>query len=111
MMDDLIPPPPRRPLRRGTAAVEFAVVAPLFLLLLAGIIEFGQVFRIQHLLANASRRGARAAVVDGRTRTQIRGIVKAHCAQIMNISEDDVTVDFFDQRQRLRVSQHRRSWR
>ncbi|MGV3486135.1 MAG: TadE/TadG family type IV pilus assembly protein [Planctomycetaceae bacterium] len=34
--------------RRAAAAVEFALVAPFLLLLLAGIIEFGQSFFIQH---------------------------------------------------------------
>lgn len=72
--------------------MEFAVVAPLFFLLLAGIIEFGQAFRIQHMLSNACRRGCRVAVVEGAKSSQVRQKVKAHCAETLGVSEGDVTV-------------------
>jgi hypothetical protein len=78
--------------RRGAATVEFAVVAPLFLLMLAGIIEFGQAFRIQHALSNASRRGARAGIVDGATSTKVTEKVKAQCKQILGVDEADIEV-------------------
>ena len=83
----------RRWERRGVAAVEFAVVAPLFLLLLAGIIEFGQAFRIQHMLSIATRRGARSAIVEGATYGYVQQKVKADCAQTLGVSESDLTVD------------------
>ena len=79
--------------RRGAAVVELAVVAPLFLLLLAGIIEFGQAFRIQHTLSNASRRGARAGIVDGVTTEQITDRVKNQCQTALGVSPEDITVD------------------
>ena len=43
---------------RGVAAVEFALVAPLFLLFLFGMIEFGRMVMVQQVLTNASREGA-----------------------------------------------------
>ncbi len=78
--------------RRGVAAVEFAVVLPLFLLLLAGMIEFGQAFRIQHALSTASRNGARAASVEGATSLQVIEKVKSHCTRLLAVSAADVTV-------------------
>jgi Flp pilus assembly protein TadG len=78
--------------RRGAAAVEFAVVAPLFLLLLGGIIEFGQAFRIQHVLSTAARRGARSAIVEGATNSQVQENVRADCVRTLGVSEADVTV-------------------
>jgi Flp pilus assembly protein TadG len=78
--------------RRGAAAVEFAVVAPLFLLLLAGIIEFGQAFRIEHLLSNACRRGCRAAVVEGPTTEQVRDKIKSQCVDFLGVSAADIDV-------------------
>jgi Flp pilus assembly protein TadG len=48
---------------RGAAAVEFIFVLPVYLLLLVGIIEFGHLWYLRHALTNASREGARAAVV------------------------------------------------
>ena len=47
--------------RRGVAAVEFAVVLPLLLLLLVGIWELGRIIHIQIILNNAARDGARLA--------------------------------------------------
>ena len=78
--------------RHGAAAVEFALIAPLFLLLLAGIIEFGQAFRIEHALSNASRRGARAAAMETATNTQVEQNVKTLCAQALGVNKADVTV-------------------
>ena len=48
--------------RRGVAAVEFAIVAPLFFLLVLGCIELGRALMVQQILTNASRTGARVAV-------------------------------------------------
>ncbi len=49
--------------RRGAAIVEFAVVLPLLLLLLFGIIEFGWLFMVRQTLVNAAREGCRVAVL------------------------------------------------
>ena len=45
--------------RRGVAAVEFAVVLPLLMLLLLGIWELGRIIHVQITLNNAARDGAR----------------------------------------------------
>ena len=84
--------PPRGP-RRGAAAVEFAIVAPFLLLLLAGIIEFGQSFFIQHSLSTAARHGARAAIVDGSTSGQVTQKVQAHCVKNLGLAAGDVAVE------------------
>ena len=47
------------------AAVEFAVVAPVFFLLIFGMIEYGRMVMVQQVITNASREGARLAVLDG----------------------------------------------
>ena len=61
--------------RCGVAAVEFAVVAPIFFLLVFGMIEYGRLVMVQQVLTNASREGARAAVVDGSTTAQVTSVV------------------------------------
>jgi Flp pilus assembly protein TadG len=53
--------------RRATAAVEFALVAPVFMLLVLGMIEYGRMCMVQQVITNASREGARVAVLDGST--------------------------------------------
>lgn len=49
----------------GQALVEFALVAPLLFLLLFGIIEFGRFVYTSHILNEATREGARYAIVHG----------------------------------------------
>ncbi len=53
--------------RRGAAVVEFAIVAPVFFLLVFGMIEYGRMVMVQQVITNASREGARVAVLDGST--------------------------------------------
>jgi hypothetical protein len=69
------------------------MIAPFFFLILAGIIEFGQAFRIQHVLSTASRRGCRAATtLDGMLPGDIKKTVQAQCAQSLKVNQTDVIV-------------------
>jgi hypothetical protein len=49
--------------QRGVAAVEFAIVVALLLVLLFGIIEFGRLFFVINSVQEITRRAARAQVV------------------------------------------------
>ena len=65
----------------GTAAVEFALLLPLLMMILFGIIEFGFVFYNQEVITNASREGARFGIVIGSPRPsigQIQGVVNTY---------------------------------
>lgn len=64
--------------RRGAAAVEFAVVAPLFFLLVFGMIEFGRMVMVQQIITNGSREGARIAVLDGATSGEVVTAVETY---------------------------------
>jgi len=57
--------------RVGASAVEFAIVAPIFFLVVLGIIEFGRMSMVQQVITNAAREGARIAVLDGSTNTKV----------------------------------------
>jgi Flp pilus assembly protein TadG len=48
---------------RGQTAVEFALVAPLLIVLLLGIIQFGIAFHNYVTITDAARAGARQAIV------------------------------------------------
>jgi len=50
---------------RGAAATEFALLLPVFLLILFGIIEFGMIMYGREVVTNAAREGARAGIVQG----------------------------------------------
>ena len=61
--------------RKGAAVVELAVVLPLLLTLVFGIIEFGWVFMVRETLVNASREGCRVAVLQGSSQQDILNTV------------------------------------
>jgi Flp pilus assembly protein TadG len=50
---------------RGQALVEFALVAPIFFLVLFSIVEAGRFIYYYEILNNATREGARYAIVHG----------------------------------------------
>ncbi len=55
----------RKRSERGAALLEVALVTPIFLLVVFGIMEFGLLFRDSLTTDNASREGARAASTRG----------------------------------------------
>jgi Flp pilus assembly protein TadG len=60
----------------GAAVVEFALVSPLFIILVFGVISFGIVFAQNLALDNGARGAARSAVVENRTCGQIKTTAK-----------------------------------
>ena len=68
--------------QKGVAAVEFALVLPLLVLLAFGIIEFSLALYDKAVITNASREGARAGIVfrdPAFTDGEIIGIVNQYC--------------------------------
>ncbi|HEY7493318.1 MAG TPA: TadE/TadG family type IV pilus assembly protein [Candidatus Tectomicrobia bacterium] len=55
----------RRTGEDGVIAVEFALLLPMLMALVAGIIEFGLGLYFQEVITNASREAARAGIVIG----------------------------------------------
>ncbi|MGH2680374.1 MAG: TadE/TadG family type IV pilus assembly protein [Actinomycetota bacterium] len=56
--------PDARPCERGTAAVEFALVLPLVLVVALALVQTGLLVRDRLLVESAARAGARAAAVQ-----------------------------------------------
>lgn len=63
--------PSRRPARSGQSLVEFALVLPLILLLIMGVIDFGRGIFAFNEVSNAAREGGRTGIVN-QTLTDIR---------------------------------------
>jgi Flp pilus assembly protein TadG len=74
----------RSGLRSGTAAVETAVVLPVYILLLFGVIEFGHAHMVVNLLQSGARNAARMGSTAGPTTAQ----VKARVLQTMGAGVD-----------------------
>lgn len=50
--------------RRGAAAVEFALVATIFLMFVFAIFEIGRLVMLQQVMGEACRQGARRAILE-----------------------------------------------
>jgi Flp pilus assembly protein TadG len=75
----------------GAAAVEFAFIAPLLIMLVFGIISFGILFAQTLALSNGAREAARFGVVESRTCGQITAEAK-DVAQSIAMDDADVSV-------------------
>lgn len=51
---------------RGAVAVEFAIIAPVLVMLLLGIMEFSRAYNAQALLSAAAREGVRVMAITGK---------------------------------------------
>ena len=49
---------------RGAVAVEFAILAPVLIVILLGIMEFGRAYNAQVTLSNAAREGVRVMAIN-----------------------------------------------
>lgn len=67
-------------LRRGSAVVEMAVMAPLLITAMLGMIEVGYAFMVKQTVTLAAREGARAGALPGGTLNDVQGAVDAAMA-------------------------------
>ena len=92
-------------MRKGQTLVETALILPVILLLLTGIIDFGLLFNNYLVISNATRNAARSASV-GKSDAYINGLINTMTANLdgnkiqINISpidgvrkkDDEVTI-------------------
>ena len=78
--------------RCGQTLVEFAIVLPMALIMIVGIIELGVLVNQHLVLANAAREGARTAAV-GRTTSSIQSRVLVLCTGV-TVSPSDIQIQF-----------------
>ena len=86
----------RRRRENGQAVVELALVLPLMLLLLLGIIQFGSLFRDYIALTDATRVGARQASVarslGGTDTFKTNAVIAATKSAGVNLDPNKMTV-------------------
>jgi Flp pilus assembly protein TadG len=80
--------------RRAAAAVEFAVILPVFFLLIFGMIEYGRMIMVQQVITNAAREGARLAVLDGTSHNEVKDRVEAYLTS-SSIDKTHAQVDIY----------------
>ncbi len=81
----------RPPTRRGAALVEAALILPLMVMMVLGVVEFGRALMVSQLMAGAAREGTRLAVRDGISNLQVEYSVKEFLESALNV--DPATID------------------
>jgi hypothetical protein len=90
--------------RRGTTTVEFALVAPIILLLFFGAVEMTNLNMIRHTAANAAYEGARKMIVVGGTEEDARTEVLRLLGIVGIANGAEVDVDQWPDRIRVAVN-------
>jgi len=69
-----------RPLRsgRGQSMVEFALILPMLILLVMGVIDFARAFNVMQVVTNAAREGARVGIIPSSTNGDVTGTVTTY---------------------------------
>lgn len=78
-----------RPRSRGQALVEFALIIPLFLLIMVALFDLGRAVFAYNTLTNAAREGARLAIVN----QDLASIVARAKSQTAMVELDDPSVN------------------
>ena len=65
---------------KGAELIEFALVFPLLLLVMFGIMDFGLLFQRYETVTNAAREGARIAVLPGYAQADVQARVTQYLA-------------------------------
>lgn len=77
--------------QKGQSLVEFALLLPVFILILFGVMEFGRLWEMTNMLTSAAREGARIAAV---TNPDITRTISAaqNILSVGNINNATITV-------------------
>lgn len=81
----------KRSSRKGIAAVEFAVIAPIMVMLTFGLIELGRISMVKQTAIHASREGARVAAHPNATSASVLERVDT---ELLPHSLDNAVVEF-----------------
>lgn len=85
----------RRRRDRGAAAVEFALVAPLLILLVMGIAEFGRAYEAQTTLSGAARDGVRVMALRNdpvAARSTAKNVASTLSSSKITLSDAQITI-------------------
>lgn len=79
---------------RGAIAVEFALLAPVMVMLLLGIMEFGRAYNVQVTLTNAAREGVRNMAINNSQSAAVS--VTKSAAGVLNpqLKDSDIAFTF-----------------
>lgn len=82
--------------RSGTAAVELAVIAPLVIALLVGLLEVGRMVQVNEIISNAAREGARNASTGVNTYANVQTVVQNYLTNAGITNQTGLVINVYD---------------
>ena len=82
----------KRPVHRGIATVEAAVLLPVLVLMIFGFVEIGYLVNSHQVLHDAARQGARAAVRLENSNAEVHAAATQSLNDSIAVNSGDVTV-------------------
>jgi Flp pilus assembly protein TadG len=82
--------------RSGTAAVELAVVAPVVVILLVGVLEVGRMVQMTQIISNAAREGARKASTGVNTYSDVQTTVANYLTRAGITNQTGLVINVYD---------------
>lgn len=79
---------------RGAVAIEFALLAPVLIMLLLSIMEFGRAYNVQTMLTNAARDGVRVMAISKNTAAALTATTNAADTLSPKLMNSDVIIAF-----------------
>jgi Flp pilus assembly protein TadG len=77
---------------KGAAAVEFALILPVFVLLIVGMLEFSRAYNAQISISNAAREGARVMAIHDDAATAKAAAIAAGVSLNPALSSGDIAI-------------------
>lgn len=62
----------------GQGLLEVSLLVPILVLVLVAVVDFGRIFMVRHVITNASREGARLAVLGDQDSSVVRAEVERY---------------------------------
>ena len=82
--------------RQGSASLELALVLPVLVMLLLGVIEFSRALQVGQMVTNVAREGARQSIVTGSSNSDIEVVVLDRLQELLGLSTADLAQCYVD---------------
>jgi Flp pilus assembly protein TadG len=76
---------------RGAAAVEFALILPVLLILVLGIVEYGRAYNTQTIVSGAAREGVRVMALQN-SQSAARSATKTAASPTLALTDTQITI-------------------
>ncbi|MDI3211500.1 TadE/TadG family type IV pilus assembly protein [Arthrobacter sp. AL12] len=81
-----------KPSERGAVAVEFALLVPVLVMLLLGVMEFGRAYNAQVTLSSAAREGVRVMAIGNNTAATRNAVKNAATGLQPTLTDGNITI-------------------